>query len=405
MIFFWTTVFILLWTASPQAQEPTETTPELDDPGIESFVPESEESEEEPFVETDSMPLDAETESFPAPEGSTPDMGAPPEIYVIQAGDTLWDICEKFLGNPWYWPKLWALNQYIENPHLIYPGNEIRFYGGSAIAPPALDIVGADEKESDLLAEAPGVEEPQEKPEPREVPKEGSKEEEPEDEKIAIKLKNLFFISEKELTTAGKITHSGEPKENLAAGDRVYLKFKKGHKVSVGSRFHVIEPIKKVPDPNKIFGNLGMLVKRKAIIEVLAIHKNTIEGMITDNHNLVQRDDRLVPYQSTVRLLIPHLSNRNVEGRIVEAHNQQFLISNQDFVFLNLGKYHGMDDGTQLMVVRRGDGVFQGDDRHLPDVVVGRLIIVEARNKTSTAYVTSLRDSLEIGDRVVSKLN
>jgi len=53
------------------------------------------------------------------------------EVYVIQKGDTLWDISDKFLDSPWYWPKIWELNQYITNPHWIYPGNELKFsYSG-----------------------------------------------------------------------------------------------------------------------------------------------------------------------------------------------------------------------------------------------------------------------------------
>ncbi|MBN1114036.1 MAG: LysM peptidoglycan-binding domain-containing protein [Oligoflexia bacterium] len=49
------------------------------------------------------------------------------EVYIIQTGDTLWDISTKFLDSPWYWPKIWELNSYITNPHLIYPGNELKF--------------------------------------------------------------------------------------------------------------------------------------------------------------------------------------------------------------------------------------------------------------------------------------
>jgi hypothetical protein len=54
------------------------------------------------------------------------------EIYIIQKGDTLWDISDKFLDSPWYWPKIWEMNNYITNPHWIYPGNELKFtYSGT----------------------------------------------------------------------------------------------------------------------------------------------------------------------------------------------------------------------------------------------------------------------------------
>jgi len=42
-----------------------------------------------------------------------------PESYVVQKGDTLWDISGKFLQQTWLWPKVWEANPQIENPHLI----------------------------------------------------------------------------------------------------------------------------------------------------------------------------------------------------------------------------------------------------------------------------------------------
>ena len=49
-----------------------------------------------------------------------------PEVYIVKKGDTLWDISNIYLNEPWLWPQLWRTNVHISNPHLIYPDDELR---------------------------------------------------------------------------------------------------------------------------------------------------------------------------------------------------------------------------------------------------------------------------------------
>jgi hypothetical protein len=46
-----------------------------------------------------------------------------PETYVVQPGDTLWEIAEQYLHEPWRWREVWQANPGVGNPNRIYPGD------------------------------------------------------------------------------------------------------------------------------------------------------------------------------------------------------------------------------------------------------------------------------------------
>jgi len=63
--------------------------------------------------------------------------------FPVKEGNTLWGISKDLFGDPMYWPKIWALNNgTILNPHVIKPGQQVTFLGGSGSALPSIGIQG-----------------------------------------------------------------------------------------------------------------------------------------------------------------------------------------------------------------------------------------------------------------------
>ena len=58
------------------------------------------------------------------------------QVHIVVKGDTLWDLGNKYLGNPFAWPQIWELNKWIKDPHWIYPGDPLVVEPGRGVVPP-----------------------------------------------------------------------------------------------------------------------------------------------------------------------------------------------------------------------------------------------------------------------------
>jgi len=360
--------------------------------------------EEQDTSETEGKPVQ-EPEQPATPARPAAKDESPGTTHTVVPGDTLWDLSQKYLGSPWYWPKVWSYNPEIANPHWIYPGNLVRFFPGTGEEP-----AGRVEVESEPATESFGegdiaLVEPLED---SRVTMIGPR---PYQPKGREKVPRVGFVTEKELERTGVLAKSFAETEMLSAGDIVYLTFKDRSAAVVGKEYVIYRTDRKVyhPRSGKFLGYMTLVLGQARVLQTS--DPNYVRGQLTYSYDSMYRGDLVGPAGEPHILTVSRVDNTNakdVEGAVVASMDPYITINGErDEIVVDLGSTEGVQRGNTFAIVRQMDPYDQGvdpasgQDPKLPVEDVGSCIAVEVKEHTTTCLLLRTVREIVPGDRMV----
>jgi LysM repeat protein len=261
-----------------------------------------------------------------------------PASYVVKRGDTLWDIANMFLRDPWTWPEIWQVNPQVENPHLIYPGDEL------ALA------FGANGEPRIILQRAGGA---RLDPRLRTSPLDGAIATIPY-AAIAAFLERPAVLSNEQLRKAPKVLGFRDGHMVGGSGHEAYARGLKGgtERARYGI-FHLGDQIVD-PDDGTALGYSGIYTATGVVQRVGDPTKLVLEDSVRET----LQGDLLIAGDTDVPLnFVPRAPSQPVEGEIITVIDGTEQIGQYRIVVVNRGTSHGLQIGNILAIDQRGESV------------------------------------------------
>jgi hypothetical protein len=327
-------------------------------------------------------PPEGSMKAAPSKEGSKE--GA--TQHTVEKGDTLWDLSQRYLGSPWYWPKVWSYNPEIANPHWIYPGNVVRFFATGEEVPTQVETgEPEDVGQGELLDED-------------KVQVSGKLAFQP---KSALLFRAGGFVTPKEVEEAGAISGSFEEVEFLSENVNVYLKFKDGRKPKLGDRFLIFRPGIEITHP-KTDDRAGYLTVVLGSAKIIRTDGPMVTARITESFDTIQRGDLVAPFSEALSKRVAIKPNEKKIDATAIAYLGQGTMAT---LIVDVGSNQGVQPGNTFSVLRQQDGLAHQvnnfpsfRDERYPTEDIGTCIAWEVKTTTTACVLVRALREIVVGD-------
>lgn len=304
--------------------------------------------------------------------------------YIVKEGDTLWDISNKFLHDPWKWAELWKENPSIENPNLIYPKDIINIINSNDESHITLNRNSTlteytlDEN-MQYVKKAPSI-----------------KEESLSDaipllkyDRIQKYMSDNFIVDADDLNNKGYVIKN--PEGNLISGtnDDVFVYF---DNLRSGQIFTIYNNVKEYKDGDKV---LGQEVNKVGEGIITAVSNENVGLMkilstktgIKANYNILLKEKIETPNY------FPSKPANNIVGRIISIGDNVNSVGLYDSILINKGSHSNLQVGNLLEIKSKEEIINNPDPKRpdetitLPNKVLGLVMIYKVYENLSYGVI------------------
>jgi hypothetical protein len=311
-----------------------------------------------------------------------------PAMYLVKEGDTLWAISNLFLRDPWMWPDIWDVNPQLDNPHLIFPGDQL--YLVYVDGQPRLRVRRGQQSRTVKLT-----------PQMRVDPLDSAIPVIPLEDIGAWLAQNR--IVEPPVLDAAPYVIAGDKRHLLSsAGDRLYARGQfpeeeTGFGIYRGGDVYV-DPITQevLGYEAQDIGSARLVAHHEQEISLLEVTRITEE---------VRNGDRLLPNESRriAANFQPHASEEELNGLMIAVDSGVSQIGTLAIVVINKGARENVSIGQVMAIYQTGEVVrdeIRQENVQVPDSRAGLLMVFRVYEKMSYGIVLKSSRPLAVMDRV-----
>ncbi|MFC1538050.1 LysM peptidoglycan-binding domain-containing protein [Candidatus Latescibacterota bacterium] len=326
-----------------------------------------------------------------------------PEVYLVKEGDTLWDIAERFFGDPVTWPDIWKKNLFILDPHWIYPGQEITLkILLEKIVEPVKEFKPLRQPEPIFVETAPRTVVPEKivetaPPVPTAEPNVISYLSEPRPTYRQERYMRTGFIAKRSEIPLEKVVGIESGSARATKYDTITIDIGKQESAQKGDILAAVTVGDRVKHPDS-GEDIGFVVRIKGIIEILQVDEGQSKCVVNENFDPIAVNDLVMSirltdapeYDAWIKPEEP------IHATLIAINEPLVSIHIDDILYIDKGSNHGVRAGDRFTIYSREED--KKDTGHRESL--GEIQAVNVMPGETAIIVISLKgEKISIGDR------